>query len=534
MTSPDELNRKLEKLEDKLKANFFEIEKRLVNLESPQEPTPGLNEKIEEIEDLLLLVQLENVKMKDALKQEPLQQTVPEDIEERLTKLEQRGPTEALTETPSDTSDIETKIDELDEKISSIKLQKAGAPEELVAEIKELKDKVNSLEQPARAEPDFSTQDKKLEQMKEEIQELKEEIKEKPGKPVSGKGMEHYIQKVESLKSELEDLLEERKSFIEKIEKSEEDAEKIDTALIKLKTVEERITTDIDKARDLQENIDDVKKSIDDKINNFEERLGAVQKSLENKVDTTDEIKKHVDEKVTSLEDKFSALKNDIGKKSFSGSDDKIKELEKKIEEKIAAAEGISTKDLEKRLDELHVKIGVSEVDKRLEMIEQEIKKIDNMQRAIDDEFVQRMSIEKRLQDMDKSYMGKFSKLGGITAKAPAGKETEIPDMVKLQKELQEQKVALAGLEKHLDIEITKHLSSHLENFAKELDKRIPELITKTEYRRDADEIKQKIQTIESPDLSPLAQRVGDVEKKLEQIIKMMQGFSTRLPVVVE
>jgi len=87
------MEEKLVRLETRMKTNFFEIEKKLVSLE---ESSPDvLNERIRELEDLLLLLQLENIRIKEKFSSSDILQSaqeerlelpraLPSDVEERL------------------------------------------------------------------------------------------------------------------------------------------------------------------------------------------------------------------------------------------------------------------------------------------------------------------------------------------------------------------------------------------------------------------------------------------------------------------
>ena len=70
--------------------------------------------------------------------------------------------------------------------------------------------------------------------------------------------------------------------------------------------------------------------------------------------------------------------------------------------------------------------------------------------------------------------------------------------------------------------------------FAKSMDRRIPNIVSREEYVRQIADINQRMKTIDAPDLSPLGARVERLEKKIEEIAVMMRSMYNRIPIVVE
>lgn len=83
-----DMEERLDKLENRLKVTFLEIEKRFESLK--EEQPISVEDRLQELEDLLLLIQLEVTKMRE--KSNPLDfsiGTTAPDIKERLDKLEE-------------------------------------------------------------------------------------------------------------------------------------------------------------------------------------------------------------------------------------------------------------------------------------------------------------------------------------------------------------------------------------------------------------------------------------------------------------
>lgn len=115
MPDLNNIESRLVKLEEKAKANFFEIDRRLIDIEATK-PTSA-EERVRYVEDLLLLMQIENEKMKQILAMTHVvpvaENTSLGEIEERLQRLEEHMPESALEESP-----LSKKINDLDKCLS--------------------------------------------------------------------------------------------------------------------------------------------------------------------------------------------------------------------------------------------------------------------------------------------------------------------------------------------------------------------------------------------------------------------------------
>lgn len=136
-----ELEERLNRLEEKLKLTFIEIEKRLTQ---PQQQTN--DERIDELEDLILLMQLEATKMKEKVGEGldfGITPSVP-DVSERLNRIESEVASRsvpAAVETGEQGSDLRAKIAELEEKISSIPTTTIKVPKDVEKHVREAMEK---------------------------------------------------------------------------------------------------------------------------------------------------------------------------------------------------------------------------------------------------------------------------------------------------------------------------------------------------------------------------------------------------------
>ena len=138
-----ELDERLNRLEEKLKLTFIEIEKRMTQ-QQPQE-TVDFGDRIDELEDLILLLQLENTKLREKVGEGldfGISPTAP-DISERLTRIESEisSRVNMVAEDVHDES-VHARINELESKINS----RIQEDHPIHQNVKELEKKVKTLE----------------------------------------------------------------------------------------------------------------------------------------------------------------------------------------------------------------------------------------------------------------------------------------------------------------------------------------------------------------------------------------------------
>lgn len=141
-----EMDERFGKLEEKLKLTFGEIEKRFAQMQ--QQPHYSAEDRIEELEDLLLLMQLETTKLREKVGEGldfGISPAVP-DISERLTRMESELASHATVATASTIAIDDTRLAALEEKIKSLSKPVIQTDDSLKETIQALEKKVNTLE----------------------------------------------------------------------------------------------------------------------------------------------------------------------------------------------------------------------------------------------------------------------------------------------------------------------------------------------------------------------------------------------------
>lgn len=148
------------------------------------------------------------------------------------------------------------------------------------------------------------------------------------------------------------------------------------------------------------------------------------------------------------------------------------------------------------------------------------------------------LETSKHTQDKD---LGEFVKhTAENTQSRISALEKDIQDMKSVEKAMPEKvrlhmtNIVLDAVKTDLKLEVSKLMTEQLHDFAKELDKRLPELVSKDEFLRVVKGIDSEMKSITTPDLRPFAQRMSALEQRIREISGMMQGLSNRWPVVVE
>lgn len=132
------------------------------------------------------------------------------------------------------------------------------------------------------------------------------------------------------------------------------------------------------------------------------------------------------------------------------------------------------------------------------------------------------------------------------TKQTRVSEEEESALMSALHKNVQDMSARLKKLEGHGPVAPTGRVPKDLENrvqvaatkqlaeFAKVMDKKLPELLTREAHEHDIREIRHRLRNIQSPDMAPVGKRVDILERKINEIVAMTKAMYNRLPVVVE
>jgi DNA repair exonuclease SbcCD ATPase subunit len=290
-----------------------------------------------------------------------------------------------------------------------------------------------------------------------------------------------------------------------------------------------------------------------------------------------------VEKRIRKLEEKTSSGHSE----ALAGNiENRLDFVERELKEsvptrEILEEENVMRASIQKKLQEMEKRFG--DLINRDARIDEPIKKV------LEEEISQRKKIEKKLQEMENRFedLGNMSRITDAQGIEPAlilrlqGLENRLRNMeeegpkavpvgdarlISLERRLETMEKfnePVREFDKKLELKVSRYLSDQLENFAKALDKRLPNFALIEDYNKalssmekrinelessikaDVDRrlsglnhgmrsVEEKIKTVESPDLSPLANRVALLEKRMVEIIALMKSFLSRMPVVVE
>ena len=220
---------------------------------------------------------------------------------------------------------------------------------------------------------------------------------------------------------------------------------------------------------------------------------------------------------------------------------------------------------------------GAESIEDRLDFLEKEVKQSLPTKNRLEEEAILRMGIEKRLKDLEKSKpampvavdldkrMDELERrLASVETqkaqKVVQGKIANVPvsdgriaslerriEMLEKSRQPSYKAEPVYSFDKNIELKMSSYISEQLQNFAKALDKRLPNTALIEDYNRKLAELEKKvdsigstkstgtkIETVRSPDITKLAARVAILEKRMAELIAVIKGFSSRMPVVVE
>ena len=427
----DDVHKDIERIENRIRTNFFEIEKRLTGLEekikhiettgAPEE----MDERLKELEDLILLVQAENLQIKQKLFGGV---EVPEtDIEKRVKKIEDFLRPENLVGIIKDVvreegmkikdlSEIRERLDSIEDKIKRYEKSLEGfrAPEmekikqdleERIAKLEEMKSVVDQIKS------DREIMENKFKEVLEEFERIQKKFSEggfyhKIIKDLqeSVDELKERLMSVERLSRELgsEKIADKLKEFKNDVNKLRDEIVKINSALTQIKIDEEGLKDKITKIPALEDEFYDLKKHIDKKV----------EHSIEKYIGSLNQLRSEIDAKVRE----FNVLEETL-KRSLSEYDQDYTALKKRLDKGLLKIEG-----LEKIFEEL------GSVDLRIKALESSVHKFDDIERKIkklneelrlktkylEDEIQKAGLNSERVESLERAYTDVKNQLDGL------------------------------------------------------------------------------------------------------------------------
>jgi len=391
-----ELDKKIseyDKLEERIKINFFEIEKRLIELEktieaggalaiaAPAAPpekliekkvseyTERFEERIKQLEDLLILLEVEVVKSKSKAMEVVEQDMVPN--------------------IPSDVAD---KIAVLEEKIQAIEKLKLKIPAERIKvepRLQALEDELHSIDN----------------RLRDETEKLKEMIS---GKTLTQESMGYFERRLREEMDEIRrdlsraDVLKDEALAIQKDLARRSDFEKF----------EARVKDDIRKIGSTVDRIGALEKSLDTRLVDIEEKLTEMVKDnikkidadLKNEILRMDQISKNMESKAISIEGKLTEMVKDetrkIGeaarreiiltaatKKDMETIEQQIDAMRKHLDAQIAAFEEKAQPELFRKVEEISRNMNNLERDLEIKSTRVLTKELSNFANELEKRF---------------------------------------------------------------------------------------------------------------------------------------------------
>jgi hypothetical protein len=459
--------------------------------------------------------------------------------------------------------DLEKKIAEMEQSITLIAqhVKESSAPQN-VDDLHKIHSKIIELEKSTKVIAQY---------VKAELENFRMGIKDAPIQAGSidtekihelEKKLQDKIYRVEELiessnKSISQDVESRINSHIQKSRASLEDGDldqisKTKASLeryvnVKMQLLENRITELSGFVKDLRAQKQQI--NSDEKICDLEKRLTSdideIRKYLESSTQKGASSPGFEALEIESIRKEIAHLRSEILHSKKAGSDIGHEDLRSEmhsIARQYAAKPDVSgsedVSDLRKELRELRQMVeGESAIrsaqSKNISDIEHSVRsfnvrdEIDSLRASVEKETVSRLSIEKNLSDMEDNLSKLKDRFGPIA-------KLDDMDFDTLRKEIGEFREFLDHSEKEMHLKAMDLITKQLHEFAKSLDKRIPDLVTKEEFEHSLADIKQRMQNVNAPDLRPLARRIEQLESDLSGIASLMHAVYNRVPIIVE
>lgn len=472
------INAHLDSLEAKLRNTFVEIDTRIARLENVKEGSP--EERMQELEDLMLLIQVENAKLKEAgnvqtsliaddAGNKGIEQRVSaiesdiagiaksnpafhasSDVEERLNEIEKR--IESLSEPKEKTSfkkelssiksadlrGVESRLDALEKRLGEAD-GKSVVPAELYDKIAALEEKIESAA--PRDDPAVSGMEKRLQNVEQRLRQpdaiSKGDVKNYIDKLLAVKEeVQQDMNKLSSMKNELQQFTATRDEIEKKLGSVEVSAERANAFYAKAKAIEETLDGKLNELNDFTKNIESkvsgnltemerTRKGVDAKIDSMEEKIQA-------RLERLDAVKE-------SLDNKFREIQSRVGELKELGS--KVAQLaavkptgNDAASDKVARAVG----ELQERFEEESAMRA--SVDKAMQEIKKKLGDVDRAKREIENQRATAVDMAK----------GSWNYTANIE-KRVAGLEHELVKMDNLRMELDNETASRLATEKDLE-----------------------------------------------------------------------------------
>ncbi len=446
---------------------------------------------------------------------------------------------------------LETRISELTESIKNIdeSLDVVGIESKITAlegrvgsELAEIKKQVSSLVGDKGIQKLKSSLDD-IEFFEKDLNYVKDLIAS--GKFVTQDGMEDYIKRTNKLKASMESYVNMKMQLLEarlnnlagNIRMLESKEPEVSGTSVEIRSSHdvEQLRNEIavikNSIRQMAERTQASIPSMEGQEHQTEEELKQFKTDIERKLYAEDtaiyETKEKLEDEMKKLMLDFTYKANQM-KRSISDDVEKfrstvntpdVQELKNELEELRQAVdnENANRLSLEKNFEDIRQTFANFNAIEEMEAIKQ----------SVEEETTNRMSLEKSMADMERLVSGMKEKYGAVS-------KLEQLDFDKVEQEIAAFRESLKNAERETHLKVMNVVTEQLNEFARTMDRKIPEIITRDEFLASMREIKTKLRTVESPDLTPLALRVGQLERELANISNMMHSVYNRMPIVVE
>ncbi|MBI4162190.1 MAG: hypothetical protein HY513_00775 [Candidatus Aenigmarchaeota archaeon] len=435
------------------------------------------------------------------------------DVQKRMAALMLKSNDQKPLDYSAKISSLESRVEDLQNNAYSIKSEHTW--EEKFA-VLEQKIEAESVQASGALESQISA-------LASEIQKVKQQMEE-AGSKQDDAGAKYYMEKLSEqmsvLENELQNKVENARSVLD-----DEFKNRLDGLKMVLEEEAKRVAQEKTKEASLAREMSEIREESFAEEAYLDRKLQDAAAKIEKSLDSAD-FDKRVDKKLEEMNEQIS-LKMHALETLENKMNQVLQEKMAKVEQDERNQGSDYDKNLSTKMEELEEKITLklhaleSLENKMNEMINRKVNMVE------EDESLGVASADKKIQDLHMTVAEMQKDLSQI-------KSGDVLEEKAFRKDLDALKGRVKFFDDHIKTIAMKHMTKQLEEFARYLDGKIPEVVTIEEFQRHMDMLNRKISAIEAPDTAQIMQRIGAMEKEIRDVLAGLKDVYYQMPKFVE
>ncbi len=351
-----EITERLDRLENKMKVNFFEIEKRFAKIspDSGNDDIDQLKDRLQELEDLQMYLELENMKLKEKIgDSSPFYSA---DIEERIKKLESQSGSHVVVHDKKVPESVMSQIEDIKEQLSRM------------GSSKELREAVNLI-------------DKRMDAVESAVDQLGDLIKS--SEQVS---MTKSLEEVRRIRDEISSVVKTKEDVMGHLSQMSSEIDRVSVLINTMEELENKVQKDVAVMEDMKKSVySGMDSHPHEAIEELSSRVTLLEEKLKSEIQQTQVIRSRINDLLNKIqlstkidiEDRLKRLERDMEMKAQEFLTENLKKFAKALDEKVPQL--LSENYLTQKIVEAHTNLApiqkqISNFSIRLDNIEKRMR----------------------------------------------------------------------------------------------------------------------------------------------------------------